>query len=151
MTDYERDVYALMGVSPLVKLEKDPKEFRGAIVKIVGIGEAPEASIELPVEMPVEMPLEEPVGAIESEPVEMVETVTKALEVRGRGRSRKIEPIVPKNEEISEPAIEIIEETPIVIEETITNPVEGETKEEDLEAAATVPRRRRRRSSAIEV
>ncbi len=149
MTDYEKDVYALMGVSPLVKLEKDPKEFRGAIVKIVGIGEAPEASIELPVEMPIETTLEEPVEAIELEPVEMVETVTKALEVRGRGRSRKIEPIVAKNEEINEPAIEIIEETPVITEETITNPVEAES--EDLEAATTVPRRRRRRSSAIEV
>jgi ribonuclease E len=134
MTDYERDVYALMGVSPLIKLERDLKEFRGAIVKIVAIGEAP-----------VETAVEEPVEAIELEP-----EVMEKVEVRGRGRSKKFEPIVPKNEESSDLAFEIIEDTPVVSEEPITSPVEGDSNEEELEGSTAVTRRRRRRSSAVE-
>jgi ribonuclease E len=47
MNDYERDVYALMGISPLIKLEGDFKEMRGSIIKIVAPGEVTE-SLSLP-------------------------------------------------------------------------------------------------------
>ncbi len=62
MTSDEQDVYAWMGISPLILSPQTPKNPRSAIIKVYAPGEAP--SVE---EIALEFEESEPLAAIESE------------------------------------------------------------------------------------
>jgi len=92
MTPEEQDVYALMGISPLVRLERQVKNPRSVIISVVSPGESTiaerseeviEKSIETPVEAPVETLIEASVEAVIEAPAAplVVETPPEEPEV----------------------------------------------------------------------
>jgi len=125
MTLQEQDVFALMGVSPLVKLEREVKNPKSVIINIVQPGQLPTVSTESTPESTV--------TATESSDVntDTLQTETK---------HKPLPENISEPENTSEPA------------EFVANPMGGFTNAEETEANSTFigNRRRRRRSSAIE-
>jgi ribonuclease E len=125
MTLQEQDVFALMGVSPLVKLEREVKNPKSVIINIVQPGQLPTASTESTPESTVTE-------------IESTDVNTKPLQTETKPQ--------PLAENISE--LENTSETA----EFVLNPAGGFTNAEETEVNSTSigNRRRRRRSSAIE-
>ncbi len=123
MTIPEQDIFALMGVSPLVKLEQEVKNPKSVIINIVQPGQLPN--------VPTESASESTVTKTETER-ESIEVNTNTLQTETKQKS------LP--EDAAEP------------EEFVANPMEGFTDIEETEANSTSigNRRRRRRSSALE-
>ncbi|HLO83613.1 MAG TPA: Rne/Rng family ribonuclease [Nostocaceae cyanobacterium] len=120
MTLQEQDIFALMGVSPLVKLEEEVKNPKSVIINVVQPGEAANTPPE-PISRPSLSERENPQVLEIRRPIVQVEPV---------------EPIEP--EEQSFPPVEKPSEFP------------NFTDDNDLNSASTINRRRRRRSSAVE-
>lgn len=133
MTPEQQDIYALMGVSPLVLLNRQVKNAKSAIVNVILPGQTVKSTV---VEAPEATDILVPEVAIESDSDRMEQLVL---------------PITPS----LEPAI-IAPEIAQVIEEVndsfpqedTNNPVEETVSAEPL--VEEPPRRRRRRSSATE-
>ncbi|MBH8553126.1 Rne/Rng family ribonuclease [Nostocaceae cyanobacterium CENA357] len=125
MTLQEQDVFALMGVSPLVKLEREVKNPKSVIINIVQPGQSPAASTESTPQSTV----------TETESID-VNTNTLQTETKHK----------PLAENTSEP------ENTFEPAEFAANSIEGFTNVEETEANSPSigNRRRRRRSSAIE-
>ncbi len=133
MGELEQEIYALMGVSPLIYAEKELTDPKSVLVYVKKPGE------ELP-------ELEEKTDSAE-------ETLTEAdKKPKTRGRKAKsetkIEPIVEESTdvELDEESVDTELET-----EAIPESVEPEPEPEAEESTTKVRRRRRRRSSAEEV
>lgn len=145
MTREEQNVYALIGVSPLVKVvggeEKDP---RSTIIRVVRPGEAiaimeaPAAAVEAEVQTPIKKVIPNPVSAKTSEDNdEVAEEKTTKEKPTVKVISRLLsEDDVPPEE--SKPA-------PEVAAENVEEPPQEEAAEPEQKV---VRRRRRRRSSA---
>jgi ribonuclease E len=119
MTTEEQDVYALMGVTPLLKLDREVKTSKSVIINVVAPGQQATTN---PPESVSESPRVIPTPRKEIAPPEPKPT-----------------PVV-----ILEPTPEPAPETePEVVLEILAPP-----EEEEVETAATANRRRRRRSSA---
>jgi ribonuclease E len=158
MTEREKDVYALMGVSPLVKIGRDPKELRGAVVKIVALGEAPsevtmdafeQMSVETAVDVLIENSVDIPMEIVEPKPIEEMATLTTGTEVSGVRRRRRS--TVNNREEKSGNfgnSLEIIEDAPVISQQSTSLEIVEENGNDDT--VAPVARRRRRRSSAAD-
>ncbi|NJN71551.1 MAG: ribonuclease E/G [Limnothrix sp. RL_2_0] len=148
MTQEEQSVYALIGVSPLVKVaggdEKDP---RSTIVRVVRPGEAiaimeaapaVEAEAEAETQTPVKKVIPNPVSAKTSEDKEEapeVKTTKEKPTVKIISRLLSEEEVPPEETEpVPEVVAESVEESP----------------QEEPEPEQKVVRRRRRRSSASE-
>lgn len=74
MTPEEQDVYALMGVSPLVRLNREIKNPKSVILSVVLPGESPQT--ETPQETPVESYDEAPRDSFESDEAETSEILS---------------------------------------------------------------------------
>ncbi|MBE9130164.1 MULTISPECIES: Rne/Rng family ribonuclease [unclassified Coleofasciculus] len=125
MTPEEQDIYALMGISPLVRLEREIKYPRAAIISVVlpGEGDRTSNSNEAAVESFTEASsFEEGLDEAETSESETVE-VTSAIEASDT-------------------------DTELATNQTSTS--ESDTPAPESDTPAPVIRRRRRRSSAID-
>jgi ribonuclease E len=119
MSDLEKDAYAWMGVSPLIKLEQEIRNPRTAIVTIVPLGTLPEPTPEIITAVETNKPLAaETFNVVEPIPLPLVFDYDP------------------------EPVVESVPSLPVVMPEEVAV-VEEET------SAELANRRRRRRSSAI--
>ena len=128
MTSEEQDVYALMGISPLVRIERTLKNPRNAIISIVEPGDTP-SQVEVANNEPSTSESEEIVTE-SAEPVEVLTVVAS---------EEKLEESPESEAQMALP-LEEAPQTESDADETDTEPT--------LEVASTPTRRRRRRSSA---
>ncbi len=119
MSDLEKDAYAWMGVSPLIKLEQEIRNPRTAIVTIVPLGTLPEP-------IPETITAVETNGPVAEEIFNVIEPVSLPLLF----------------DYVSEPVVESVPSLPVVMPEAVA------VAEEET-SAELANRRRRRRSSAI--
>ena len=165
MTGDEQDVYAWMGISPLVLSEQTPKNPRSAIIRIYAPGEIPVDESDAIVDDVADTILTDEFPSIEAEFITSLDPdesefsdAIPARRVRGRIDRRSDgsvappikrsfdgqaefdfgESVEPDSDETDEPEVF---ESPIVVEDSIVD--ESLEPEDD-----GVPRRRRRRSSA---
>jgi len=128
MTLQEQDMFALMGISPLVKLEQEIKNTKSVIINVIQPGQMP------------------------ATPTESISELTTAQKVIPEVIASRIP--IPK---VIEPEQKSLIEETIEPSEFTENPSEdlsaiaiADENESDANSAATASRRRRRRSSAIE-
>ena len=165
MTRDEQDVYAWMGISPLVLSEQPPKNPRSAIIRIYAPGEVPVNETGVIVDDVADAIITDEFPSIEAEFITSLDPdesefsdAIPARRVRGRIDRRSDgsvappikrsfdgqaefdfgESVEPDSDETDEPEVF---ESPIVVEDSIVD--ESLEPEDD-----GVPRRRRRRSSA---
>ncbi len=144
MSLQEQDMFALMGISPLVKLEQEVKNTKSVIINVIQPGQQPAIATEstpestiapkttpeittvaqkaTPEITPIKIPTPK---VIEPEQKSLIEETTEALELTANPSGRLSATAFPT--------------------ETITDESESEAN-----SSATASRRRRRRSSAIE-
>ena len=130
MGELEQEIYALMGVSPLVYTEQEDKDPRSVLVYVKKPGE------ELP----------EPETSNTTQ--ESEEEVREEVETKPKTRSRKT-----RTRKKAEPAIEITSEaeaSPVETVEPTLAESEATEESEPEEIPTKVRRRRRRRSSALQ-
>jgi ribonuclease E len=135
MSELEKETYAWMGVSPLVKLGRELKNPKTAVVSVVPIGSLPPEEL-LPPLPPVEEVAE--IVAVEPEPTIEPEQIELTLE------PEPSDFVLPVPAEVLIPVVTAEIETVEVVE---TAPEVSMTEEESDELSAN--RRRKRRSSAI--
>ncbi|WP_373529205.1 Rne/Rng family ribonuclease [Nostoc sp.] len=128
MTLQEQDMFALMGISPLVKLEQEIKNTKSVIINVIQPGQMP------------------------ATPTESISELTTAQKVIPEVIASRIP--IPK---VIEPEQKSLIEETIEPPEFTENPSEdlsaiaiADENESDANSAATASRRRRRRSSALE-
>lgn len=119
MTPLEQNIYALMGISPLIRVEREVKNPKAAIVEIQDSSESTTADLETDSEASESSP--EPEAALPETELEVTET-----------------------EEVAESATEVAESSAEVAESAS----DSEEEEKESDSRPTVRRRRRRRSSA---
>jgi ribonuclease E len=136
MSELEKETYAWMGVSPLVKLGRELKNPKTAIVSVVPLGSLPPEDLLPP--LAVEEVAE--VVTVESEPESTLEPEQIELILE----AEPTEPALPIPAEVLIPVIAEEIETVEIVE---TVPEVSVTEEESDELSAN--RRRKRRSSAI--
>jgi ribonuclease E len=159
MTPVEQEVYSLMGISPLILVDKEFKDPKSVIVsvKLAGEREAENPETSATPEISLTPTLEAEVAPVEA--TETSEEVSELSEnrslVRRRRRSTTSEVSQEINQEVSVPVSftpePITTETPVFLGEFIPleTPVSAEvTEEPQIEPETAVLRRRRRRSSA---
>ncbi|MDJ0551249.1 MAG: ribonuclease E/G, partial [Microcystis sp. M49637_WE12] len=154
MTPVEQEVYSLMGISPLILVDKEFKDPKSVIVSVKLAGEREAENPEMPVTPEISLT---PTLEVEDTPVEATETGEEAENrslVRRRRRSTTSEVSQEINQEASPPVTftpePITTETPVFLGEVIPleTPVSAEVTEEPQIEAETAVLRRRRRSSA---
>jgi ribonuclease E len=159
MTPVEQEVYSLMGISPLILVDKEFKDPKSVIVSVKLAGEREAENPETPPTPEISLtPTLEVEDTAAAAPVEATETGEEAENrplVRRRRRSTTSEVSQEINQEASPPVTftpePITTETPVFLGEVIPleTPVSAEvTEEPQLEAETAVLGRRRRRSSA---
>jgi ribonuclease E len=160
MTPVEQEVYSLMGISPLILVDKEFKDPKSVIVSVKLAGEREAENPETPAATPeISLtPTPEVEDTAAAAPIEATETGEEAENrplVRRRRRSTTSEVSQEIDQEASVPVTftpePIAPETPVFLGEVIPleTPVSAEvTEEPQVEAETTVLRRRRRRSSA---
>ncbi|BBD67771.1 RNA-binding S1 domain-containing protein [Nostoc commune NIES-4072] len=128
MSLQEQDIFALMGISPLVKLEQEVKNPKSVIINVIQPGQKPTTPIEstsestivqkaTPEIIPSKIPIPK---VIEPEPKPLIEETTEPSELTASPTS------------------------------SLSAKASANEDESDANSAATASRRRRRRSSAIE-
>ncbi|MDJ0534039.1 MAG: Rne/Rng family ribonuclease [Xenococcaceae cyanobacterium MO_207.B15] len=123
MTDFEQELYALMGISPLIRLDGEAKDPKSVLLYVKAPGE--------------EEPIEETVEQVESSLLES-ETITPETPVLE----------VVSVEESSEAEAPVEVEAPVEAEASVE--VEDSTSTDESEEAASNGRRRRRRRSSAQ-
>jgi ribonuclease E len=155
MTPVEQEVYSLMGISPLILVDKEFKDPKSVIVSVKLAGER---EVENPETSAIPEISLTPTLEAEVAPVEGMETSEESENrplVRRRRRPTTGEVSQEINQEASVPVTftpePITTETPVFLGEVIPfeTPVSAEvTEEPQIEPETAVLRRRRRRSSA---
>jgi ribonuclease E len=141
MSLQEQDMFALMGISPLVKLEQEVKNTKSVIINVIqpgqvrttpteSISESPIAQKVTPEVIATKLPIPK---VIESEQKSLIEETTEPSELTA----------IP-SESLSAKA------SPKADESDSSSADNGKADESDANSAATASRRRRRRSSALE-
>jgi ribonuclease E len=159
MTPVEQEVYSLMGISPLILVDKEFKDPKSVIVSVKLPGEREAENPETAATPEISLtPTLEAEDTAATAPIEATETGEEAENrslVRRRRRPTTSEVSQEINQEASAPASftpePIAPETPVFLGEVIPleTPVSAEvTEEPQVEAETAVLRRRRRRSSA---
>ncbi|MBD2443192.1 Rne/Rng family ribonuclease [Dolichospermum sp. FACHB-1091] len=130
MSEKEQDTYAEMGISPLLKLDREGKSSRSVIINVVQPGQLPTESTESP------------------QPAESTESIISEKIISDGGYGKAV--LEPVKLPISTLEPEIESSLAIFPELTII-PRETEAETEINSTSTTLPnRRRRRRSSAID-
>ena len=135
MTPEQQDIYALMGVSPLVLLNRQVKNSKSAIINVILPGQTVKSTV---VETQEATNILAPEVAIESNSDRMEQLVLPI--------TPSLEPAIIAPEIAQIPTIEEVED--YLTQEDVNNPVEETVSAEPL--VEEPPRRRRRRSSATE-
>jgi ribonuclease E len=133
MTPEEQDVYALMGISPLVRLNREIKNPKSVILSVVLPGESNQAEISN--ETVVDSSTETPIHAPTSDEGEISEMrrVTLPVETPDSDEPERVETVsMTSSSDTSAP-------------ESLTNLLPNGDSD-----SSTVIRRRRRRSSALD-
>ncbi|MEH1806784.1 Rne/Rng family ribonuclease [Nostoc sp.] len=142
MSLQEQDIFALMGISPLVKLEQEVKNTKSVIINVIQPGQQPTTPIESTSESPI-------VQKAAPEIITIAQKATPEITASKIPTPKVIEP-----EQKS-----LIEETTEPPSELTVNPsgrlsakaaAKEIADENEANSSATASRRRRRRSSAIE-
>jgi ribonuclease E len=134
MTPEEQDVYAFMGVSPLVRLNRAAKNSRSVIINVTLPGQLPVSSNSSENEAPDSEPEQDSVSGTLSE-----ETLDSGINDSGFEANKMILPIKADQESFPD------------VPESEPSLVARITDESEVEAnSVSVNRRRRRRSSATE-
>ncbi len=124
MTPEEQDIFALMGISPLVKLEREVKNPKSVIINIVQPGQAPATATEFIPKSTLEEEDDDFEAITETIPLPKVDLEAKSF---------------------YEPIIE-----PPLLDNLATELTSFPDEQEISSAAAAANRRRRRRSSALD-
>ncbi|MBG1267302.1 Rne/Rng family ribonuclease [Nostoc sp. WHI] len=132
MTFQEQDMFALMGISPLVKLDQEVKNTKSVIINVIQPGQAPTMPTESTSELTTAQKATPEVIVTRIPIPKVIEPEQKSL-----------------IEETTEPSDEPSAFTEDPSERLSANAIADEN-ESDTNSAATASRRRRRRSSAIE-
>jgi ribonuclease E len=138
MSELEKETYAWMGVSPLVKLGRELKNPKTAVVSVVPIGSLPPEELLPPVSAVAEVAEVAEIVAVEPEPTLAPEQVELTLEAEPTDFALPIP---------TEVLIPVVAEEIETVEVVETAPEVSMTEEESDELSAN--RRRKRRSSAI--
>lgn len=157
MTQDEQDVYAWLGISPLVLKDTEVEDPRSAMITVTLPGEAPPEELsEEPAEADGEPTVEFPETSTAVAEEEVEETAAeqsspkKPLTVRRRRRSSLTKRRSAGDESEVEAVSQTTEETPVEPPAVVTAS-EGAASEDagdEAESSGPVVRRRRRRSSA---
>ena len=131
MSLQEQDMFALMGISPLVKLEQEVKHTKSVIINVVQPGQLPTTPIESTLESTT-------VQKVTPEVIATKVPIPKVIEPERK-------PLIDEAIEPSELTVNPSE--PLAAKSSAATPIVDES---DENSAATASRRRRRRSSAIE-
>lgn len=126
MSLQEQDMFALMGISPLVKLDQEVKNTKSVIINVIQPGQVPTTSTESTTAQKVT-----------SEVTATKVPIPKVIEPEPK----------PLIEETAEPSESTANPSARLSTKAAANPLADES---DANSAATASRRRRRRSSAIE-
>lgn len=156
MTPEQQDIYALMGISPLVLLNRQVKNPKSAIVSVILPGESAQTT---PAPAPAPAPSVEPIGETVSVIDREIPGVESALDEKFSYISSAYEEDDMRDEEDKttdeEPQTQLV--TPVVVPEAPTLREEEEdtvdassASSSEAESRPTINRRRRRRSSATE-
>ena len=133
MTEFEQEIYALMGVSPLVRLEREFKDPKSVLVYVTKPGETLDLETE---------------AKTETETIEPVAQSSKELVIKPTSGMINQSSVLDSLEAITEePEIEAVVAESIPNTEE-TQEVTVENIEETTEETTSPRRRRRRRSSA---
>ncbi len=139
MTPEEQEVYALMGVSPLVRSNQEVKNPKSVIVHVTLPGQIPDTSTVNESMTPAPSTIESPVPSIIESPVPSI-----------------IESPVPSTTELTAPQADnstVVPDEQVELPDTPSadiSPVSTTDNESEADNKVTVNRRRRRRSSATE-
>ncbi|WP_026731484.1 Rne/Rng family ribonuclease [Fischerella sp. PCC 9605] len=85
MTPPEQDIYALMGVSPLVKLNREVKNPKSVIINVTLPGQSSATPIEATSEAPVQRASDTAVAAAEAEQLSLSSVATEPSDLPGMG------------------------------------------------------------------
>jgi ribonuclease E len=137
MTSEEQDVYALMGISPLVRLNREVRNPKSVVLSVVLPGEA--KPVESSTDSEAESFSETPSYSLESEEPESLEmlSVTSPVFTPETNEPRTITTPMPSSTESPTP-------------DTLMDLFRNDSFENGSESGSSVIRRRRRRSSAID-
>jgi ribonuclease E len=127
MSEQEQDTYAEMGISPLLKLDREGKSTRSIIINVVQPGELPPESIPSSLE---------PIISEKTTPD--IVSITPAA------------PTFSLETESSFPPLTTVPELTVVIQKTETEKTTETEIETNISSASVPNRRRRRRSSALD-
>ncbi len=130
MSLQEQDMFALMGISPLVKLDQEVKNTKSVIINVIQPGQVPTTSTESTSESTTAQKVTSEVTATKL-------PIPKVIELEQK----------PLIEETTEPSELTANPSARLSTKAAANPIADES---DANSAATASRRRRRRSSAIE-
>jgi ribonuclease E len=135
MTPEEQEVYALMGISPLVLVSREVKNPKSAMISVVTPGQSPNPDVALP---------------LAAEPAPEGRTAAGARSASLS--SRYAEPEIVRSERAPLEVPELEPAEPAAAEESPSPATAAEPAPEisDSESSAGVTRRRRRRSSAAD-
>ncbi|MBW4451553.1 MAG: Rne/Rng family ribonuclease [Nostoc indistinguendum CM1-VF10] len=131
MSLQEQDMFALMGISPLVKLDQEVKNTKSVIINVIQPGQMPTAPTESTLESTIAQKVTPEVIATKAPIPKVIEPEQKSL-----------------IEEATEPSE--LTASPTDSLPTKASTANAIADENDANSAATASRRRRRRSSAIE-
>ena len=134
MSLQEQDIFALMGISPLVKLEQEVKNTKSVIINVIQPGQLPTTPTESTSESTI-------VQKATSEIIPSKIPIPKVIEPEQK-------PVIEEIEETTEPSE--LTATPTDSLSAKASAANEIADESDANSAATASRRRRRRSSAIE-
>lgn len=137
MGQLEQEIYALMGVSPLVYIDKSAKDPKSVLVYVKQPGE------ELTSSQGDQELAEAPVISLEADELDSQESnsTTRSKNTRNTKSEPKIKPV-------GETVPEVTAESTIELD--LLGSIEAESEAEETDATSKVRRRRRRRSSAIQ-
>ncbi|OBQ37661.1 MAG: ribonuclease E [Anabaena sp. CRKS33] len=134
MSAKEQDTYAEMGISPLLKLDREGKSSRSVIINVVESGDLPSQCTELN-----EL----------NEPPQVSETIIGEAEIAD-GFGHSVIP-APKNVATQQSLEPEIESSLTIVSELTIVPAVSDAEADSSGSSSSVPnRRRRRRSSAID-
>lgn len=134
MTPEEQDVYALMGISPLVRLERQLKNPKSVILSVVLPGEGNQTQTSN--EPPLESPTSVPVLSLASDEAEIPESeFATSLDV------------APSSDEVQMPENVLVT---LPDEEPVTELSVDPAQTDESDSSRPIVRRRRRRSSAAD-
>ncbi|MEH2165920.1 MAG: Rne/Rng family ribonuclease [Nostoc sp.] len=141
MSLQEQDIFALMGISPLVKLEQEVKNTKSVIINVIQPGQQPTTPIESTSESTI-------VQKATPEIITIAQKATPEITTSKIPTPKVIEPEQKSLiEETTEPSELTVNPSGRLSAKAAANEIADES---EANSSATASRRRRRRSSAIE-